>query len=183
LVAIEGGFRETENIEIQSTDNDSTVTDDLEDMIEQLPENFPQALPIIQNEIAPIISECDPGLKDHYISLIKKRTKAASKRAVQLEIENAVKQLNEEDLSPAKEPDTRIIDPEIKEMADQIASDPLLFKKPYRDGQHNGRYRRGGKSFIWKRMVGAGMSGIQSRCWRMRWLFEIWQTVLDTGHL
>ena len=104
------------------------VTDDLEDLIEQLPENFPQALPIIQNEIAPIIAECDPGLKDHYISLIKKRTKAASKRAVQLEIENAVIQLTEEDLLPAKEPENRIIDPEIQEMAEQIASDPLLFK-------------------------------------------------------
>ena len=93
---------QTENLETQNTDDDSTVTDDLEDMIEQLPENFPQALPIIQNDIAPIIAECDPGLKDHYISLIKKRTKAASKRAVQLEIENAVIQLTEEDLLHSK---------------------------------------------------------------------------------
>ena len=119
---------QTEDLETQSTDDDSTITDALEDMIEQLPENFPQALPIIQNDIASIIAECDPGLKDHYISLIKKRTKAASKRAVQLEIENAVIQLTEEDLLLAKEPEIRIIDPEIKEMADQIASDPQLFK-------------------------------------------------------
>ena len=119
---------QTENFEIQNSDEDMPVTDDLEDLIEQLPENFPQALPIIQNEIAEIIAECDPGLKDHYISLIKKRTKAASKRAVQLEIENAVNQLSEEDLLPAEEPDTRIIDPEIKEVAEQIASDPQLFK-------------------------------------------------------
>ena len=117
-----------ENLETQSTNNDSTVADDLEDMIEQLPENFPQALPIIQNEIAPIIAECDQGLKDHYISLIKKRTKAASKRAVQLEIENAVIQVTEEDILTAEEPETRIIDPEIQDMAEQIASDPLLFK-------------------------------------------------------
>ena len=117
-----------ENLETQNSDEGMPVTDDLEDMIEQLPENFPQALPIIQNEIAPIIAECDPGLKDHYISLIKKRTKAASKRAVQLEIENAVIQLTEEDILPAKEPENLIIDPEIKEMAEQIASDPLLFK-------------------------------------------------------
>ena len=64
---------QTENFEIQNSDEDMPVTDDLEDLIEQLPENFPQALPIIQNEIAPIIAECDPGLKDHYISLIKKK--------------------------------------------------------------------------------------------------------------
>jgi hypothetical protein len=118
----------TDNVEIQITDADSTVTDDLEDMIEQLPENFPQALPIIQNEIAPIIAECDSGLKDHYISLIKKRTKAASKRAVQLEIENAVKQLTEKEIKNLKEPENPVIDPEIQQMAEQIARDPQLFK-------------------------------------------------------
>ena len=120
---------QTDDLEAQNTDDDdSTVTDDLENMIEQLPENFPQALPIIQDEIAPIIAECDPGLKDHYISLIKKRTKAASKRAVQLEIENAVIQLTKEDLFSAEEPEERILDPEIQQMSEQIASDPLLFK-------------------------------------------------------
>jgi len=121
-------IQSTDDLETQNTDDDSTVTDDLEDMIEQLPENFPQALPVIQNEIAPIIAECDSGLKDHYISLIKKRTKAASKRAVQLEIESAVVQLTEEDLLPAEEPENRIIDSEIQQMAEQIASESQLFK-------------------------------------------------------
>ncbi len=122
-------IQRTGNLETQSTVDDSTATDDLEDMIEQLPENFPQALPIIQNEISPIIAECDTGLKDHYISLIKKKTKAASKRAVQLEIENAVNQLTEEDLLPTEEPENPVIDPELQQMAERIASDPQLFKK------------------------------------------------------
>ena len=39
--------KKTVDLETQNTDDDSTVTDDLEDLIEQLPENFPQALPII----------------------------------------------------------------------------------------------------------------------------------------
>jgi len=117
-----------ENLETQNSDEGMPVTDDLEDMIEQLPENFPQALPIIQNEIAPIIAQCDPGLKDHYISLIKKRTKAASKRAVQLEIENAINVVTEEDILPTEQQETRIIDPEIQQMADRIANDPQLFK-------------------------------------------------------
>ena len=114
---------QTENFEIQNSDEDLPVTDDLEDMIEQLPENFPQALPIIQNDIAPIIAECDVGLKDHYISLIRKRTKAASKRAVQLEIENAVILVTEKDLLPAEKPGNPVIDPELQQMAEQIASD------------------------------------------------------------
>jgi hypothetical protein len=71
---------QTDELEMQNIDEDTVVKDDLEDMIEQLPESFPQALPIIQNDIAPIIAECDAGLKDHYISLIRKRTKAASLR-------------------------------------------------------------------------------------------------------
>jgi hypothetical protein len=58
---------QTDDLETQNTGDDSTVTDDLEDMIEQLPENFPQALPIIQNDIASIIAECDPGF--HTITL------------------------------------------------------------------------------------------------------------------
>ena len=105
---------QTDDLETQNTDDDSIVTDDVEDMIEQLPENFPQALAIIQNDIAPIIAECDAGLKDHYISLIRKRTKAASKRAVQLEIENAVIQVTEKDLLLIKEPGPPAIDPEIQ---------------------------------------------------------------------
>ncbi|MGA8020750.1 MAG: hypothetical protein WCA42_17910, partial [Desulfobacterales bacterium] len=109
---------QTDTLETTNADDDASVTDDLEDMIERLPENFPQALPTIQNDIAPIIAECDHGLKDHYISLIKKRTKAASKRAVQLEIENAVIQLTEEDLLPAKEPENPVIDPEIQQMTE-----------------------------------------------------------------
>ena len=56
-------YNQTDDLETQNIDDGSTVTDDLEDMIERLPENFPQALPIIQNDIAPIISECDAGLK------------------------------------------------------------------------------------------------------------------------
>ena len=119
---------QTDDLEMQNIDEDTIVTDDLEDMIEQLPENFPQALPIIQNDIAPFISECDAGLKDHYISLIRKRTKAASKRAVQLEIENAVIQVTEKDLLPTEKPGNPVIDPEIQQMAEQIASDPQLFK-------------------------------------------------------
>ena len=119
---------QTQNLESLITDEDTVVKDDLEDLIEQLPENFPQALPIIQNDIAPIIAECDAGLKDHYISLIRKRTKAASKRAVQLEIENAVIQVTEKDLLTTEKPGNPVIDPEIQQMAEQIANDPQLFK-------------------------------------------------------
>ena len=117
------------NTDHNNAETESVLSADVvEDMIERLPENFPQALPIIQNDIAPIIAECDAGLKDHYISLIRKRTKAASKRAVQLEIENAVIQVTEKDLLPTKEPGNPVIDPEIQQMAEQIASDPQLFK-------------------------------------------------------
>ena len=127
-------FNDEMKEDFNNTDHNNAETENVlsadvvEDMIERLPENFPQALPIIQNDIAPIIAECDAGLKDHYISLIRKRTKAASKRAVQLEIENAVIQVTEKDLLPTEEPGNPVIDPEIQQMAEQIASDPQLFK-------------------------------------------------------
>jgi hypothetical protein len=47
---------------------------------------------------------------------------------VQLEIENAVIQVTEKDLLLIKEPGPLVIDPVIQQMAEQIASDPQLFK-------------------------------------------------------
>jgi hypothetical protein len=47
---------------------------------------------------------------------------------VQLEIENAVIQVTEKDLLPAEKPGNSVIDPELQQKAEQIASDPMLFK-------------------------------------------------------
>ncbi|MEJ2286926.1 MAG: hypothetical protein P8X85_25450, partial [Desulfobacterales bacterium] len=89
----------------------------LDELIDQLPEHFPDSVEPIKDEIVPLIAECDPGLKDHYITLIKKKTNAASKPAVRHLIEDAILEMtNEQDTEieqSAKEP----INPEVINLA------------------------------------------------------------------
>ena len=102
---------------------------ELDELIEQLPDNFPDAVEAIKTEITPLIAECDVGLKDHYITLIKKKTNAASKPAVKHLIEDAIKQMNSEQDTEAEMLAEESVDPEVAELAENIARDPLLFKK------------------------------------------------------
>lgn len=68
-------------------------------------------------------------LKDHVITLIKKRTSAASKRSVRVMIEDAIKRMRERPKRPPElEPEVSD-DPEILEQAYEIARDAQLFKK------------------------------------------------------
>jgi hypothetical protein len=75
------------------------------------------------------MAECDAGLKDHYVTIIKKKTNAASKPAVKQLIEDAIKQMNSEQDSDVEHTAKEPIDPEVAELAENIARDPLLFKK------------------------------------------------------
>jgi len=110
-------------------DAEKTEFETLDALIEQLPEHFPAAADIIRNEIAPIIAICDPGVVDHYTAAIKKKTKAESKRAVMLIIDEFIKQQESLVQEPDEEnSDETPVDPEIMALADQIAQDPMLFK-------------------------------------------------------
>lgn len=106
-----------------------TEKDILETLIEKLPENFSAAEVIIQNEIAPILLTCSPGVKDHYIKVIKNKTGAASIKSVSLVIDEAKERMNAEETSPDVDntPETPP-DSEVQAMANQIAMDPALLK-------------------------------------------------------
>lgn len=98
----------------------------LDALIEKLPSNFPHALPLIREEIAPILATCQPGLVEHYVQVIKKRTKAATKRAITLEIDSVKRRMYSEESEITKSEE---VDSEAEKLAQEIAHDPLLFKK------------------------------------------------------
>jgi len=101
----------------------------LEMLIEQLPEQFPEAVDIIRDEISPLLVDCNAGVKDHYIKVIKKKTGAASIKSVSLIIDEAIKSINTEETEPDKNELEEIRkDPEVQNMAEQIAKDPRLLK-------------------------------------------------------
>ena len=102
---------------------------ELDALIERLPENFPAAEEMIKNDIAPLLIDCNPGIKDHYIKIIKKRTKAASIKSVSILIDEVTKEINENNSDIDEIPSNNtVIEPEIIEAAEQIANDPMLFK-------------------------------------------------------
>jgi hypothetical protein len=103
--------------------------ENLDVLIEQLPDQFPAASETIKNEIAPLLIDCGAGIKDHYVKVIKKKTNAASIKSVSLLIEEAIENRNSSETIGDEEPPDEIqTDPEIIAMADQIAKDPMLFK-------------------------------------------------------
>jgi hypothetical protein len=113
------------------TDNQQQEKSTIDELIENLPDQFPDAVDMIKDNIAPLLVECNPGVRDHYIKVIKKRTHAASIKSVSLLIDEAIEEIT--DSVSCNDSDavieTTTIDPEIIEAAEQIALDPMLFKK------------------------------------------------------
>ena len=64
----------TDNIQPELQTDPATI----DILIENLPEQFPAAVDMIKTDIVPYLLECNPGVRDHYIKIIKKRTHAAS---------------------------------------------------------------------------------------------------------
>ena len=113
-----------------AADTDEGELPDLDKLIAELPGDFPRAAPIIKSKIAPKLAECDAGLVDHYVQLMKKKTGAATKRAVTLIIAEVKKSATSEDLGGTHAEDQEVeIDPEVQQRADEIARDPLLVEK------------------------------------------------------
>ena len=111
-------------------DNIQTEQPNIDYLIDQLPVQFPAAVDSIKHDIAPHLLECNPGVRDHYIKIIKKRTNAASIKSVSLLIDEAIQEINESVSGNDNDPVAETpIDPEIIEAAEQIANDPMLFRK------------------------------------------------------
>lgn len=104
---------------------DQEETEDLDTLIEKLPDSFPKALPEIRSGIAPAISQLDGGMFEYYVEKLKKQTKAP-KKAILEEIEIAKKETTSEESTGEEDEE---VDPEVLLLAEEIGKDPLLFKK------------------------------------------------------
>ena len=98
----------------------------LDILIDNLPGDFIKAQPIIKEEIAPLLIELDESKLEHYLGVVKKKTKTTQK-ALDTEIEDA-RERREEALKQSKQEQEKPIDPDVQKMADEIALDPLAFK-------------------------------------------------------
>jgi hypothetical protein len=115
---------------LTSKENDRHIT--IDELIEQLPENFPAAADIIKTDIAIRMIGLGDAVINHYCRMIKKRTKAESVKDVSklvIETFDIVKgflRCFAERPVETQEPE---LDPAIITMADQIANDPRLLRK------------------------------------------------------
>jgi DNA primase len=96
----------------------------LDILIDNLPGDFIKAQPIIKEEIAPLLIELEEAKLEHYLGVIKKKTKTFQK-ALDAEIEDA-RERRKQALTKKEE---EKVDPEVEKEAQGIALDPLLFTK------------------------------------------------------
>jgi len=109
--------------------SDQSDIKNLDELIEHLPDQFPEAIDMIRGEISPLLVNRNAGIKDHYIKVIKKKTGAASIKSVSLIIDEAIELINTEEPKPeTNEMDEIRNDSEILKIAEQISKDPILLK-------------------------------------------------------
>lgn len=108
--------------------NEEDEYDQLDKLIDDLPDNFPKSLLTIRSKIAPVIALLDDSLVEYYVDKLKKKT-GTLKKPIMDEIKLARQNLlAEESETETAGADKIKSDPEIKQLADEIAQDPLLFK-------------------------------------------------------
>jgi len=104
----------------------------IDELIEQLPDNFPAAADMIKNDIAVRMVGLSDAVINHYCRKIKKRTKAESVRDVSsliMETFETIKSFLRCYAAKPEETQEPEFDPEIIILADKLAHDPRLFRK------------------------------------------------------
>ena len=96
----------------------------LEILIDGLPGDFIKAQPVIKEDLAPILIELDEAKYEHYFGIIRKKTKT-NQKALEADMD-AARNAKREALAKKEE---KKVDPEVEKCAQEIAMDPLLFKK------------------------------------------------------
>lgn len=137
---IEEKTQEPEETSMEILDPEIPLGISLDALIDELPGTFPEAYPLIKNDIAPLICACDPGLEEHYITRIKKKIKDTSKKAIKDVIKDTRKQLEIDSIQNEvfATSDEKEEDPEIINMAQALSQDPAIFLKRIEAVQHTG---------------------------------------------
>jgi len=100
----------------------------IDEQIEELPDNFPDANSMLRGDVFPLIVEMDAGLQDYYTVVLQKKFSVGKQT-----IKESIKAFNQE-IVPASididdDEEKEEIDPEIIEKAEQLALEPGIFKK------------------------------------------------------
>ena len=115
----------------EETKNQQEVAENektLNDLIEELPDNFPDANSVLKENIFPQIIDMDAGMQDYYTVILQKKFSVGKQT-----IKEAIKAFNQE-MAPAPidieiDNEEEEIDPETIEKAEQLSLDPEIFKK------------------------------------------------------
>ena len=92
----------------------------LDEIIEDLPDNFPEANSVLKSEVFPLIVEMDAGMQDYYIERLKKKFSVGKQT-----IKEAIKAFNQEMAPAAIEPGDDLSEDEEEEVDPEIIN--LLF--------------------------------------------------------
>jgi len=120
-------------IETPTDSDDQPYTTDppsLELSIDSLPDYFPDALPIIEAKIIPIIIQLNGGLREYFIHRLIDKLKV-KRRVITEEINLAEHAMLHNDPGQTDEEYDENVepDPEVVQLAEEISLDPMLIKK------------------------------------------------------
>ena len=100
-----------------TAENEKTI----DEIIEELPDNFPEANSVLKCDVFPLIVEMDAGMIDYFTVVLKEALKSFKQ-----EMATAATESGDDNSSENKENE---IDPEIIEQTERLALDPKIFKK------------------------------------------------------
>ena len=111
-----------------TAENEKTIVE----IIEELPDNFPEANSILKCDVFPLIVEMDAGMIDYYTVVLQKKLSVSKQtikealKSFKQEMATAATKSGDDNLSENSENE---IDPEIIKQAERLALDPKIFKK------------------------------------------------------
>jgi len=104
----------------------------IDEILEELPDSFPEANSVLKCDVFPLIVEMDAGMIDYYTVVLQKKLSVSKQtikealKSFKKEMENAASVSGNDNLS---ENNDKEIDPEIINQAERLALDPKVFKK------------------------------------------------------